>query len=123
MATAETVIARSGISLDPSEFEGVTFAEMPRPMSAVLGDRAAAITLGEHIFVRPETFDDLVAGLHPDLVVHELVHVAQWRAHGRWFLARYLSQYFRFRLLGVSHEAAYRSISYEVDAFAASELS
>jgi hypothetical protein len=123
MATAESVIVRSGLLVDPSEFRDVTFTEMPCPMRTVLGDRAAAITLGDHIFIRPDTFDDVVAGLHPELVVHELVHVAQWRKDGGWFLPRYLGQYFRFRLLGISHETAYRSISYEVDAYAASSPS
>ena len=123
MATAESVIVRSGLSVDPMEFRDVTFTEMPCPMRTVFGERAAAITLGDRIFIRPDTFEDVVAGLHPTLVVHELVHVAQWRRDGRWFLPRYLSQYFRFRLLGISHETAYRSISYEVDAYAASNLS
>jgi hypothetical protein len=123
MVTAESVIVRSRLPMDPLEFRDVTFTQMPCPMHTVLRDRAAAITLGDHIFIRPEMFDDVVSGLYPELVVHELVHVAQWRRDGRWFLSRYLSQYVRFRFLGVSHDAAYRSISYEVDAYAASDRS
>ena len=120
MATAVSVIDRSGLSLDASEFRDVTFSEMPFPMRAALGGRATAITLGDHIFVQPEVFDDVVSGLHPDLVIHELVHVTQWRNDGGSFLPRYVAQYVRLRLLGVPHEISYRSISYEAEAFAAS---
>ena len=120
MVAAVSVIDRSGLSLDASEFRDVTFSEMPFLMRAALGGRATAITLGDHIFVQSEVFDGLVAGHQPDLVIHELVHVTQWRADGGSFLPRYVAEYVRLRLLGVPHETAYRSISYEAEAFAAS---
>jgi hypothetical protein len=119
MATASGVIDRSGIAVDLNEFGDVTFSEMPCPMRTVIGHRAEAITLGEHVFVHPASFGGVLAGSRPDLVTHELVHVAQWRRERFGFLPAYVGQYLRFRLLGVSHDAAYRSISYEMEAFAA----
>ena len=119
MANAESVIGRSGVSIDPDEFSDVTFSEMPRPMRLLLGDRVEAITFGDHVFVSAGAFDHVVAGDRPELVVHELVHVAQWRVDGMSFLPRYLGQYVRFRYLGASHRAAYRAISYEMEAYAA----
>lgn len=121
MVAAADVIDRSGIPVDAAGFRGVTFSEMPCPMSTVIGSRAEAITLGNRVFVRPEAFDDVVSGSRADLVVHELAHVTQWQAEGASFLPRYLVQYFRFRLLGVSHQAAYRAISYEMEAYAAAK--
>lgn len=118
-ATARSVIGRSGVPVDPDEFDGVVFSEMPCPMRTLTRGRAEAITFGDHIFVQRRAFDDVVSGTRPDLVIHELVHVTQWRADGGWFLPRYLGQYVRFRILGVSHDAAYRGISYEIEAFAA----
>ena len=113
------VTERSGVSVDVTEFRNVTFSHMPCPMRTLIGDRTEAITLGNRVFVHPGAYDDVISGSRPDLVVHELVHVAQWRLDGASFLSRYLAQYFRFRFLGVSHPAAYRAISYEMEAYAA----
>ena len=119
MVNAGSVIDRSGVPIDPDEFSGVTFSEMPRSMGVLLGDRVEAITFGDHVFGSAEAFDYVVVGDRPALVVHELVHVAQWRVDGLWFLPRYLGQYLRFRYLGASHRGAYRAISYEMEAYAA----
>lgn len=119
MVPAGSIIDRSGVSIDPDEFRDVMFAKMPTVMRTVMGGGAEAITLGERIFVQPKSFDAVIAGAHPGLVVHELVHVSQWRSEGVWFLPKYVGQYLRFRLLGAPHSAAYRAISFEVDAFAA----
>jgi hypothetical protein len=119
MANAGSVIGRSGVPVDPDEFSDVTFSEMPRLMSFLLGDRVEAITFGDRVFLSAEAFDHVIVGDRPGLVVHELVHVSQWRTAGIWFLPRYLGQYLRFRHLGASHLAAYRAISYEMEAFAA----
>ncbi len=123
MVTATDVIDSSGISVDATGFHGVTFSEMPWTMHTMIGSRADAITFGKRVFVHPGTFDDVVSGARPDLVIHELAHVAQWQTDGASFLPRYLVQYLRFRLLGVSHQAAYRAISYEMEAYAAAEES
>ena len=51
------------------------------------------------------------------LLVHELVHVRQWRTAGPLrFLVRYLGDYLRGRLAGRNHAEAYRMIRYEVEA-------
>jgi hypothetical protein len=50
-------------------------------------------------------------------LVHELVHVRQWREFGTLgFLRRYLADYFRGRRKGLGHTAAYLAIRFEVEA-------
>jgi hypothetical protein len=71
----------------------------------------AAMTLGRWILLRRDHADDA------DLVGHELVHVRQWREHGRSrFLRRYLGEYVRLRRDGLAHWPAYRAISFEAEA-------
>ena len=51
------------------------------------------------------------------LMRHEEEHLRQWRELGFFgFLAQYLGAYFRGRLNGYGHRAAYRLIPLEVDA-------
>jgi hypothetical protein len=72
---------------------------------------AAAITLGSLIIVRKHAADNA------RLLRHERVHVRQWRTLGLFgFLRRYLGAYFRWRLYGYDHWAAYRRIPLEVEA-------
>ena len=75
-----------------------------------------AMTLPWGIFVR----SDLLGGNRVDLarlVSHELVHVRQWQQMGiRRFLTRYLSDYWRARRQGHSHQVAYEMISLEKEA-------
>lgn len=48
------------------------------------------------------------------LLAHELVHVRQYRELGAWrFRWAYLREYVAGRLRGLSHDAAYRNISFE----------
>ncbi|MFP5385508.1 MAG: hypothetical protein ACLGHN_05475 [Bacteriovoracia bacterium] len=57
---------------------------------------------------------------HPskEIIVHEHVHLSQMRKDGVIrFYCRYLKEYFQGRLNGLSHYQAYRSISYEREAF------
>jgi hypothetical protein len=117
MTSAREVIEKSGLDIDSSEFESVVFREMPALMSQVLQGKASAITLGSNIFVRAEDFQSVVDGALPDLVAHELLHAVQWKTDGIAFLPRYLIEYLRFRMVGASHDAAYRSISYEIAAY------
>ncbi|HEX3108656.1 MAG TPA: DUF4157 domain-containing protein, partial [Thermoanaerobaculia bacterium] len=79
----------------------------------------AAITIGRRIWV-----DVGWASARPDglksVLRHELVHVRQMRDLGLLrFLWRYLREYFRNRLAGMSSGDAYRNISFEREAFAA----
>ena len=72
---------------------------------------ASATTLGPLILIRR------AAAGNERLIAHELVHVRQWRDLGvAGFLRRYLGAYFRWRLYGYGHWAAYRRIPLEVEA-------
>ena len=52
------------------------------------------------------------------LVIHEEVHLKQIKADGVLkFYTRYLYEYVRGRMLGLSHYQAYRNISYEIEAY------
>jgi hypothetical protein len=67
------------------------------------------------IFVRPGLLEDPSA--IGRLVVHELVHVDQWRQHGRiGFLARYVGGYGQGLLQHRSFSAAYRNLALEEEA-------
>ena len=73
----------------------------------------AAITIGRRVWVRPDAYSD-------GLLRHELAHVRQMRELGVLrFLWRYLGEYVRNRLNGMSADDAYRNISFEREAFAA----
>lgn len=69
------------------------------------------ITLGDLIIVRRgcET--------NEQLILHERVHVDQWRQLGSFrFLRIYLGSYLKDRLRGFGHREAYQRIPLEVDA-------
>jgi hypothetical protein len=72
-----------------------------------------AITLGRRIYI--------AAGRENEaLLRHELVHVRQAGELGVVrFLQRYVAEYIRNRRRGMSHDDAYRAISFEVEALAA----
>jgi Domain of unknown function (DUF4157) len=75
-----------------------------------------AITLGRRIYIAaPQegaAFDRILR--------HELVHVRQAGECGTArFLWCYVAEYLRNRRSGLDHAAAYRAISFEVEAFAA----
>jgi hypothetical protein len=76
----------------------------------------AAIALPYVVYVHSRAYNQPRAEL-TRLVIHELVHVSQWREEGyARFLLRYLGDYFRSRLRGQSHSDSYRSIRYEAAA-------
>ena len=78
--------------------------------------RAAAIALPYVVYVRTSSYLRPRADL-TRLVVHELVHVSQWREEGYVrFAARYVGDYLRERLRGRSHIESYLAIRYEADA-------
>ena len=119
MIPAAVAIERSGVDVEIDHHPDVSFETMPRWMRLLVPNRVSGLTLGRRIFLDYQTYDEVVAGLRPDIVSHELVHAGQWKADGGWFPFQYLSEYLKFRLVGVTHDAAYRSISYEVEAFRA----
>jgi hypothetical protein len=70
-----------------------------------------AITIGRHVFMRKRSIDD------HELLTHELVHVAQWKAYGTIrFLSIYFGDYVSGRLRGYGHKGAYRRIRFEIEA-------
>jgi hypothetical protein len=72
---------------------------------------ADAITLGSLIIVRRSAAGDA------HLMNHERVHVWQWHELGiLGFLVSYLRAYFRWRIRGFGHWAAYRRIPLEIEA-------
>lgn len=81
-----------------------------------LKDRASGITLGHKVYIHARHFgeDDT---LPMPLVVHELVHVVQFLRDGTpRFLARYLRDYARNLIQGMSDYDAYLNIPYEIEA-------
>lgn len=88
----------------------------PRWLRLLLMRNVAAFTFGRRIWIARET-----AGAELEaLLRHELVHVRQMEEHGViGFVARYLREYLANRFRRMGHEAAYRAISFEREAFAA----
>jgi hypothetical protein len=78
--------------------------------------RVVAVAMPWGIYVHPERLNPPLEDLGP-LVVHELTHIQQWKRLGprRWARA-YLGDYLHGRRTGLTHHAAYRSISLEVEA-------
>ena len=91
---------------------------MPRIVERILGSNVQAITIVRTIAFNRQLFEQVVAGAKPELLARELIRVAQWADHGIvGFTWDYLGDYLRLRLLGASHDAAYRSIGFEYQAY------
>jgi hypothetical protein len=88
---------------------------LPRLARLFLPRNVVAITLGRRIWIAPE----LPPAQLEAVLRHEMVHVRQMKALGvPRFLCRYVGEYLRNRLRGMNHDAAYRAISFEREAFA-----
>jgi hypothetical protein len=88
----------------------------PRWLRPLLMRNVIAITLGRRIWIADHVRDEDFASL----VRHEMVHVRQMARLGLVrFLWRYILEYIRNRLRGLSHDDAYLAVSFEVEAFAA----
>jgi hypothetical protein len=75
-----------------------------------------AMALPYVVYVRPRTYTRPRSEI-ARLVIHEMIHVNQWREEGYLrFARRYLGDYLRGRLRGKSHRDAYLAIGYEVEA-------
>ncbi len=82
---------------------------------------SAAIALPYVVYVHSRAYNRPRAEL-ARLVVHELVHVSQWREEGYVrFATRYAWDYLRGRLRGQSHADSYGAIRYEVEARACAD--
>ena len=82
-----------------------------RIVRGIAAPGASATTLGGTVFVRSPR------PMSRRLRRHEYEHVLQFHRLG-WigFFRRYLGDYFRWRLRGYGHKAAYRRIPFEVSA-------
>lgn len=86
----------------------------PRWMRRLWIGEVKAMTLPGRIHLAP---DPPTGKAFARLLVHELVHIGQWRRFGRvGFLVRYLGGYLASRLRGASHAESYRSIPLEREA-------
>lgn len=73
------------------------------------------LAIGGKVWVRSSVIGDERRLLR--LLIHELVHVRQWRRLGPvGFPVRYLGDYAVHRLRGLDHHAAYLAIPAEVEA-------
>jgi hypothetical protein len=115
---ASVAVQRSGLDGFDLPLEEVTIVPMPALVERVLGSHIQAITLLRTIIVKPEVFERVIEGSEPELLAHELIHVAQWEDHGMaGFAWAYARDYMRLRMLGATHDAAYRSIGFEYQAY------
>jgi hypothetical protein len=81
----------------------------------------AAVALPTGIFVQPAVMERFRAGAEPErsgrLIVHELMHIEQWRRLGAFrHVSQYVGDYLRQRLSGIGHWEAYRAIRLEQEA-------
>lgn len=76
----------------------------------LFGLNVQAVTVGGYIFMRD--------GADPVIINHESIHVIQYFEMGFLsFFMTYVDEYIRNRVSGMSHSAAYRSISLEREAY------
>jgi hypothetical protein len=112
----------AGLDTGDLDLSAVSLNVMPVWMSSALGSGVAAMTLGDRIFITSNRYEQVISGDDPVLLLHELVHVGQWRREGNvGFTVRYMSDYLRNRLIGLDHKIAYRAIGFEAAAFETSE--
>lgn len=105
-----------GVLLRPVRPEEVSVRAVPALLRPLWPPGVAAMAMPWGIYVRT----DLLGG-DPEvlarLLVHELVHVRQWRTLGTvGFLRRYLADYLRGRVGGLDHRSAYLAIDAEIEA-------
>ncbi len=120
---ADEALAASGI--DVSELPPLIQPVLPRqvtvrPASSLMrsmwGKGVQAMTLGNTVYVDPKVLGGPGRSLGL-LVIHELVHVRQWRKRGViGFLGTYGRDYVKGRRQKLGHRGAYRQIEYEMEA-------
>lgn len=110
--------------VDPAE---VTVQVAPWWLRSMWLSGISAMTLPWAVYVDPEVWDRFEGGNEPrrdaHLMVHELMHVEQVRRHGAIrHTLRYAGSYLGGRARGLGHWDAYREVSFEQEARAASRL-
>ena len=81
----------------------------------------AAVTLPNGVFVQPAIMERIRTGAEParngNLLVHELMHVEQWRRLGAVrHTTQYVGDYLKGRWRRLGHWESYRAIRLEVEA-------
>jgi hypothetical protein len=108
-----SALARVAPAVDP---EHLLVREARPWFERIVLRSAAAIALPYVVYMRASVYTRPRRQL-TGLVIHELVHVNQWRREGYVrFALVYLGEYLRGRWRGQPHDEAYRAISYEVEA-------
>ena len=75
------------------------------------------MALPRTVYASDGAFRRIIDGEAASLLVHESVHIAQWREYGvARFLIRYLGDYLYGRAVGLPHHPAYRAIRFEREA-------
>jgi hypothetical protein len=81
----------------------------------------AAVALPNGVYVQPSVMERIRAGAEPQrsgkLLVHELMHIEQWRRLGAFrHVTQYSGDYLRGRFSRKGHWESYRAIRLEVEA-------
>ena len=96
------------------EVDEVPIRIAPRWMRRLWRGPVAAMTLPWAIYVDAEHLRSTESG---PLILHELVHVRQWKRLGAWrFIKIYVADYLRNRKAGMDHHQAYLAIRLEREA-------
>lgn len=96
------------------DLDAVQIRLAPKWMRRLWQGPIAAMALPWAIYVDP---GHLRSADTAPLILHELVHVRQWKRLGTWrFLRIYLTDYARSRLAGMNHHHAYLAIRLEKEA-------
>lgn len=120
---AAAALAASGVDtsellplIQPVRPEQVTLRTAPFLMRKMWGHGIHAMTLGNTVYVHPAVLEGPSRPLGL-LIIHELVHVRQWRKRGVFpFLGSYCSDYLKGRRNQLGHRGSYRDIGLEVEA-------
>lgn len=100
----------------------VEVRKAPWLLRVLVGRNIAAVAMPWAIYVLPKYLELSRRDLAP-LIAHELTHVHQWRTEGLVRMSTsYIADYLRNLVRTRSHWAAYRAISYEVEARSAAEF-
>jgi len=112
-----TALRRSGVEAGAEEYSSVAVRLAPAWIARVWGTGVDAMALPGVVFASVPAYDRIVDGDAATLLIHESVHIDQWRRHGAVrFLTRYLGDYLRGRAVGLPHRTAYRAIRFEREA-------
>lgn len=116
LARADLDLERLTVALPTVDPSSIPVHAASRWFRLFWPNRISAVAMPWGIYVHP----DRLAGPAADvgrLIVHELVHIDQWRRLGATGWARaYFGDYLRGRRSGLGHHDAYRAIGLEKEA-------